>query len=123
MIINGDKMIKELENIIPKEKQNNPYGFNNYYGVRLPELRKIAKTIIKEKRYDFFNEKHTSFEELTQEKITLLTNHINSVKRDSLNRHSPFELSQLLLDSKIHEILHLEAINPDEVNLTPELLK
>ena len=65
----------------------------------------------------------TSFEELTQEKITLLTNHINSVKRDSLNRHSPFELSQLLLDSKIHEILHLEAINPDEVNLTPELLK
>ena len=65
----------------------------------------------------------TSFEELTQEKITLITNHINSVKRDSLNRHSPFELSQLLLDSKIHEILHLKAINPDEVNLTPELLK
>ena len=42
---------------------------------------------------------------------------------DFYNRHSPFELSQLLLDSKIHEILHLKAINPDEVNLTPELLK
>lgn len=65
----------------------------------------------------------TSFENLTDEKVTLLTNNINSVKRDSLNKHSPFELSQLLLDSKIHEILHLEAIEPDEVNLTPELLK
>ena len=61
----------------------------------------------------FYQKGKTSFEELTQEKITLLTNHINSVKRDSLNRHSSFELSQLLLDSKIYEILHLEAINPD----------
>ena len=65
----------------------------------------------------------SSFEVLTQEKVTLLTNHINSVKRDSLNRRSPFELSQLLLDNKIHEVLHLTEIAPDEVNLTPELLK
>ena len=64
-----------------------------------------------------------SFEALTQEKVTLLMNHINSVKRDSLNRRSPFELSQLLLDHKIHELLHLTEIVPDEVNLTPELLK
>lgn len=65
----------------------------------------------------------SSFEALTQENVTLLTNHINSVKRDSLNRRSPFELSQLLLDNKIHEVLHLKEITPDEVNLTPELLK
>ena len=64
-----------------------------------------------------------SFEALTQEKVTLLMNHINSVKRDSLIRRSPFELSQLLLDHKIHELLHLTEIVPDEVNLTPELLK
>jgi len=64
-----------------------------------------------------------SFEGLTQEKVTLLTNHINSTKRDSLNRHSPFELSQFLLDTRIHQVLHLEAIDPDEVNLTPELMK
>ena len=36
------------------------------------------------------------------EKVTLLMNHINSEKRDSLNGHSPFELSQLLLDNKLH---------------------
>ena len=58
-------MIKELELLINKEKEQNLYGFKNYYGVRLPELRKIAKKIVKEKRYDFFNESHTSFEELT----------------------------------------------------------
>ena len=58
-------MIKELVEILPKEEVKNPYGFNNYYGVRLTELRKIAKIIIKEKRYDYFNEKHDSFEELT----------------------------------------------------------
>ena len=58
-------MIKELEDILPKSKVKNPYGFINYYGVRLPELRKIAKLIVKEKRYDFFKENHTSFEELT----------------------------------------------------------
>ena len=58
-------MIEELKNILPKKEANNPYGFNNYYGVRLPELRKIAKIIVKEKRYDYFIEKHDSFEELT----------------------------------------------------------
>ena len=58
-------MIKELEEILPKNKVTNIYGFHNYYGVRLPELRKIAKKIIKEKRYDFFTEEHSSFEELT----------------------------------------------------------
>ena len=61
----GDIMLKELKDILPKNIIENPYGFKNYYGVRLPELRKIAKIIVKEKRYDFFNEKHSSFEELT----------------------------------------------------------
>lgn len=58
-------MIKELELVLPKEKKRNIYGFKNYYGVRIPELRKIARIIAKEKRYDFFVEKHDSFEELT----------------------------------------------------------
>ena len=48
-------MIKELEELI-KDKQiieDNPCDFKNYYGIRLPELRKIAKVIVKEKRYEF----------------------------------------------------------------------
>lgn len=58
-------MLKELEAILPKDKKVNIYGFKNHYGVRIPELRKIAKLIAKEKRYDFFNEKHSCFEEFT----------------------------------------------------------
>ena len=58
-------MIKELKDILPDKEVKNTYGFNNYYGVRLPELRKIAKIIVNEKRYDYFNEEHDSFEELT----------------------------------------------------------
>ena len=60
-------MIKELEDLIKDKKiiEDNPCDFKNYYGIRLPELRKIAKVIAKEKRYEFFVEKHTSFEELT----------------------------------------------------------
>ena len=58
-------MIKELKDILPDREVKNIYGFDNYYGVRLPELRKIAKLIVKEKRYDDFNDEHDSFEELT----------------------------------------------------------
>ena len=31
----------------------------------------------------------------------LLLNHINSEKRDSLNGHSPYEVSRILLDNKL----------------------
>lgn len=58
-------MIKELEDLIQNNKNPSPYVFDNYHGVRIPELRKLAKLIAKEKRYDFFNEKHTCFEEFT----------------------------------------------------------
>ena len=57
------------------------------------------------------------------EKIMLLMNHINSEKRDSLNGHSPYELSLLLLDQKLHKALGLTAVAPDDVMLSPNLLK
>jgi 3-methyladenine DNA glycosylase AlkD len=58
-------MLKELEELIQNNKNPSPYVFDNYHGVRIPELRKLAKLIAKEKRYDFFSEKHTCFEEFT----------------------------------------------------------
>ena len=67
--------------------------------------------------------KGTSFDHLTQNKVTLLMNHINSEARDSLNKQTPFKLSQLLLDKKLHKTLHLKAIKPDDVTLIPALLK
>lgn len=67
--------------------------------------------------------KGTSFNELLQEQVTLLQNHINSEARDSLNGCSPYKLSQLLLDKSLHQYLNLIEIEPDEVTLKPVLLK
>ena len=67
--------------------------------------------------------KGSSFADLNDDKIRLMMNHINSEKRDSLNGHSPYELSLLLLDKKLHQSLGIMAIAPDDVMLSPNLLK
>ena len=67
--------------------------------------------------------KGKSFDHLTQGNITLMMNHINSVARTSLNRHTPFRLAELLLDESFLEALSLKLIPPDDVHLKPALLK
>jgi len=57
----------------------------------------------------------------TQKDMTLLMNHINSEARDSLNGCNPFKLSQLLLNNKLHKLLHLNEIYHDEVTLRQNL--
>jgi IS30 family transposase len=71
----------------------------------------------------YVRKKGSTFDDLEQADTDLLANHINSTKRDSLNGHSPFELSQLLLDEKLLTVMNYKAIAPDDVMLTPELLK
>ena len=71
----------------------------------------------------YVRKKGSSFDDLEQSDIDLSANHINSTKRDSLNGHSPFELSQLLLDDRLLTVMNYKAIAPDDVMLTPELLK
>lgn len=67
--------------------------------------------------------KGSSFSSLTSDHVRLMTNHINSEKRDSLNGHSPYELSLLLLDNKLHEAYGLKGIAPDDVMISPKLIK
>ena len=71
----------------------------------------------------YIRPKGSSFADLDDDKIRLMMNHINNEKRDSLNGHSPYELSLLLLDTKLHKALGLKAIDPDNVMLSPNLLK
>ena len=71
----------------------------------------------------YVRKKGSSFDDLEQSDVDLLANHINSTKRDSLNGHSPFELSQMLLDEKLLTVMNYRAVAPDDVMLTPELLK
>lgn len=67
--------------------------------------------------------KGTSFAGLTQEDCTLLVNHINSVPRDSLNKHSPFECASVFLGKENMDKLGLVKIGYDDLNLSIRLLK
>ena len=71
----------------------------------------------------YIRPKGSSFADLDDNKMKLMMNHINNEKRDSLNGHSPYELSLLLLDNKLHKAIGLKAIAPDDVMLSPNLLK
>lgn len=67
--------------------------------------------------------KGKSFDDYTQDDITLMINHINSAARDSLNGRTPFELASLLLDRFVIEALGLKKIEHDSVLLKPSLLR
>jgi len=59
----------------------------------------------------------------TQEDINLMTSHINSTARDSLNGATPFDLAELLLDKKIPLLTGQHKVSPDSVMLKPALLE
>jgi IS30 family transposase len=67
--------------------------------------------------------KGQSLDPYSQKDAILLTNHINSEARDSLNGCTPFKLSLLLLNNQLHKLLKLVEIPPDEVTLQPALFK
>jgi len=78
-----------------------------------------------EKNHEFIRyviPKGTSMDHLTQEKITLLMNHINSVSRKGLNNTTPYKLADLLVNNRVLEALSFEKIHPDDVHLKEELL-
>ncbi|NSB31215.1 IS30 family transposase [Clostridium saccharoperbutylacetonicum] len=64
-----------------------------------------------------------SLDSYTQKDANTLMNHINSEARDSLNGCTPFKLSLMLLNNRLHKLLKLVEISPDEVTLKPTLLK
>ena len=67
--------------------------------------------------------KGTSFEFLTQDKVELMMNHINSYKRKKLNDQSPHQLFSFLYGADVLETLNSHLIDPSEITLKPELLK
>lgn len=59
----------------------------------------------------------------TQEDITLLMNHINSVRRPGLGNKTPYELAEGDADMQaLMHLLKMHPIPPDEVHLKPDLL-
>lgn len=67
--------------------------------------------------------KGTSFEYLTQWDVNLIVNHINSTPRESLDGRTPYDLALESFGAHALKALQLRRIAPDEVNLTPKLIR
>ena len=67
--------------------------------------------------------KGRSFSAYTQEDFTVLMNHINSTKRDKLGGKSPYEMARSSAYRKLMSALGLHQIPPDEILLTPRLMR
>jgi IS30 family transposase len=67
--------------------------------------------------------KKTSFEFLTQWDVNLIVNHINSTPRKSLDGKTPYEAARESLGEEVLKKFQLRPIPPDEVNLTPKLIR
>lgn len=79
-----------------------------------------------EKNHEYIRKicpKGTSFDNLTQKDVTLMMSHINSSPRESFGGYTPLALAQMMLPKELLDCFGLKAIAPDEVTLTPELLK
>ena len=79
-----------------------------------------------EKNHEFIRyilPKGSSFKNITHENCNLIMNNINSLCRDSLNGKSPYEAMLFLCDEYILKKLNCYYIEPDNVDLSNNLLK
>ena len=67
--------------------------------------------------------KGTSFEFLTQWDVNLIINHINSTPRESLGDRTPYNVALETMGKDVLNAFQLRPIDPDEVNLTPKLIR
>lgn len=67
--------------------------------------------------------KGTSFDSFTQKDVNLMMSHINSSVRESLGGHTPLEMARMMLPELLLDHFDLQEIAPDDVILTPKLLK
>jgi IS30 family transposase len=67
--------------------------------------------------------KGTSFAALTQDKVQMMMNHINSYTRKKLNNRSAHQLFSFFYGEEVASALKMKAIPANEIILKPELLK
>lgn len=79
-----------------------------------------------EKNHEFIRyiiPKGTSMDSFTQQDITKMINHINSLTRPSLNNATPYDLAKILLGKDVLKKLNLTKVPASEVQLNTKLLK
>lgn len=67
--------------------------------------------------------KGTTFEFLTQWDVNLIVNHINSTPRENLSDQTPYDAVLKTLGKDVLKAFRFKPISPDEVNLTPKLIR
>ncbi len=67
--------------------------------------------------------KRTTFEFLTQWDVNLITSHINSTPRESLNGRTPYDVALEAFGEYVLKAFQLRRIDPDKVILTPKLIR
>ena len=67
--------------------------------------------------------KRTTFEILTQWDVNLITSHINSTPRESLNGRTPYDVALEAFGTDALKAFQLRRIDPDKVILTPKLIR
>ena len=66
--------------------------------------------------------KGTSFDNLTQDEIDIMSSHINSTAREVLDYAVPYDMAITLLGKSTLKKLHISKIAPDNIILKPRLL-
>ena len=67
-------------------------------------------------------EKHTSFNNITQEDCNLIMSHINSYRKASINNKTAIELFPIIYGEEVLEKLNIKLIPGNDVILLPDLL-
>ena len=67
--------------------------------------------------------KGTSFNDLTQDDISLMMSHINSYTRKKLNNRSAHQLFSSFYGENVLDVLNIRKVPANDINLTPRLLK
>ena len=67
--------------------------------------------------------KGTVFTDVTQWDVRRIVNHINSYARQNLGGATPYKLALKKYGPEILEALQIKFIPPDEVTMSPDLLK
>jgi IS30 family transposase len=79
-----------------------------------------------EKNHEFIRyvmPKGVSLDNLTQDDVNIIMNHINSYGREKYNFKSPLEIFESIYGAEIVKKLGIKLIPPNEICLTPKLLK
>ena len=79
-----------------------------------------------EKNHEFIRyviPKGFTIDNFTQNDITKMINHINSLTRPSLNNATPYDLAQILLHKDVLKKLNLVKVPAKEIQLNKKLLK